>query len=66
MGCGLCGHGSPLIAGRGWELVSCGYGLRLVLGRHWALPDVGPEPFVSSLVQTYGPGGYYTSSVLGY
>nr|GEU38710.1 hypothetical protein [Tanacetum cinerariifolium] len=38
MGCGLCGHGSPLIGRRG-----------RVSRRPWALPDVGPGPFISGI-----------------
>nr|GFC27796.1 hypothetical protein [Tanacetum cinerariifolium] len=49
MGCGLYGHGSPLIEGRGWRLLSCEYGSRLVLGLPWALPNVGHEPFRASV-----------------
>ncbi|GKD06631.1 retrovirus-related pol polyprotein from transposon TNT 1-94 [Tanacetum coccineum] len=62
MGCGLCLRSLPLIAGRGRGLVSCGYGSGLVPGHPWALSDVGPGPFVSSLVRTCGPDDYYASS----
>ncbi|GJY70706.1 hypothetical protein Tco_0474409 [Tanacetum coccineum] len=48
---------------RTWmEVISCGYGSGLVPGHPWALSDVGPGPFVSSLVRTCGPDDYYASS----
>ncbi|GKC76668.1 hypothetical protein Tco_1127442 [Tanacetum coccineum] len=54
MGCGLCLHSLPLIAGRGRGLVSCGYGSRLEI-----VVDTCAAFLVSQRASAEGGGSYF-------